>query len=95
MELSGITKDLRRRLEALGVEYEEDDFHAEIDEWSGMVQHVEKTHTERGFAMVAWTRDGDGVKDYQSDLGRYGYIEVDTMDDHCPCTLEEAMQLLI
>ena len=94
MELSGVTKDLRRELDRRGVRYECEDFDGEIDEWGGFVQHVEKTHTSKGFAMVAWTRDEDGVKAYQSDLGRFGYVEVDVGGCRWACTADEAMDLL-
>ena len=93
MILSPQTRELRRMLDASGTPYATDDSEAENDD--GCFQHVERTDTEIGFALHAWTRDADGAKRFQSDLGKFSdYIEVDVGETREVLTVDDAFILL-
>lgn len=93
MILSPQMRELRRLLDASGTPYATDDSEAENED--GWFQHVERTDTDIGFALHAWTRDADGVKRYQSDLGKFSdYIEVDVGERREVLTVDEAFAVL-
>lgn len=93
MMLSPQMNELRSRFDSAGVPYVPDDSEAENDE--GWFQHVERTDTDMGFALYAWSRDADGMKHFQSDLGRFAdYIEVDIGESRQALTVGEAFDAL-
>ena len=78
MDISPEMRELRDGLDRMGVPYEVGDEETEDEE--GFVGHVEATtfrmDGEEAVAMVAWTRDADGRKRFESTGGRFGYLEL-------------------
>lgn len=68
------TRELREGLEARGVRYEADDIEDEDD--YGTFRHAERTIVGDKVALYAWSRDADGTRSWDSEGGRFGYIEL-------------------
>lgn len=95
MQVSPNMRELRWMLRERGILFIEDDFDGVVDEWSGFYQHVERTLVGDAIVLYAWTRDGDNTKQWQSDGGRAGYLEVDVGDQRMTCDVDEALDVLL
>lgn len=94
MRLCPETMELRRMLDAANVPYETDDYEDE-DEY-GTLRHLERTETNEGFALHAWSRDADGRKRFDSYGGRFSdYIEVDVGESRLMLDVDDAFKALV
>lgn len=91
-------RELRGELDLAGVPYEIDD---DDDDVYGLQTHIERTGiTSRSGRWVsviyAWSRDEDGDKRFESDGGRFGYLEMQVDEgDHRAVTVEEVMEVVM
>lgn len=91
-------RELRDELDRNGVHYETDD---DDDDVYGLQTHIERTGiTSIGGRWVsviyAWSRDEDGDKRFESDGGRFGYLEMQVDEgDHKAVTVEEVMEVVL
>jgi len=89
---------LREGLARMGIPYEAEDAD---DDVYGLATHLERTWLtmpdgRRAYVMYAWSRDEDGDKRFESDGGRFGYLEMQVDGEgRRAVTAEEALEAVV